>query len=74
MRTYYKPGASLVGQQTKNPPANAANVRDTVQSRDREDPQEEGMGSHSSSLAQSIPRTEDPGGLWPTGLQRVRHD
>ena len=28
IRTHYKPGASPVGQQIKNPPANAGNVRD----------------------------------------------
>ena len=39
-----------------------------------EDPLEEGMATHSSILAWRIPRTEDPGGLQSTGLQRVGHD
>ena len=32
------------------------------------------MTTHSSSLAWRIPWTEDPGGLQPTGLQRVGHN
>ena len=38
------------------------------------DPLEEEMTTHSSILARRIPQTEEPGGLQPTGLQRVRHD
>ena len=37
-----------------------------------EDPQEEGMATHSSVLARKIPRTEEPGGLQSIGSQRVR--
>ena len=36
-----------------------------------EDPLEEGMATHSTILAWRIPKTEDPGGLQSTGLQRV---
>ena len=32
------------------------------------------MATHSSILAWKISWTEDPGGLQPTGSQRVRHD
>ena len=32
------------------------------------------MATHSSILAWKIPRTEEPGGLWSMGSQRVRHD
>ena len=32
------------------------------------------MATHSSILAWKIPRTEEPGGLWSMGLQRVGHD
>ena len=39
-----------------------------------EDPLENGMASHSSILACSIPWTEEPGGLQSMGLQRVRGD
>ena len=45
-----------------------------VQSLGWEDPLEEEMATHSSILAWEIPRTEEPGGLQPTGSQRVRHD
>ena len=32
------------------------------------------MATHSSILAQEIPRTEEPGGLQVMESQRVRHD
>ena len=35
---------------------------------------EEGMATHSSTLAWKIPWTEEPRGLPSTGLQRVGHD
>ena len=35
---------------------------------------EEGMATHSCTLAWRIPCTEKPGVLWSTGLQRVEHD
>ena len=57
----------------KNPPANAGDIRDAVQSLGREGPLEEGMAAHSSILAWRIPWTEEPGGLQPMVLQRVRH-
>ena len=37
-----------------------------------EDPLEEGMETHYSILAWRILWTEEPGGLWFIGLQRVR--
>ena len=61
--------ASLVTQMIKNPPA----MRETwVRSLGWEDPLEEGMATHSSVLAWRIPWTEEPGGLQPMGLLRVR--
>ena len=55
----------------KNLPA----MQDTqVQSLDQEDPLEHRMATHSSILAWRIPRTEEPGGLQSTGLQRVRQE
>ena len=39
-----------------------------------EDPLEEGMATDSNILAWRIPWTEEPGGLWSTGPQRVRHE
>ena len=58
----------------KNPPTNAGDVRDVVRPLGREDPLEEGMATHSSILAWRIPWTEEPGGLWSIGSQRVRRD
>ena len=40
----------------------------------QEDPLNEGMATHSSSLAWRIPRTEEPGGLQTMGSPRVGHD
>ena len=45
-----------------------------VQSLSQEDSLEEGMTTHSSTLAWRIPWTEEPGGLLSMGCQRVRHD
>ena len=39
-----------------------------------EDPLEEGVATHSSTLAWRIPWTEEPGGLQFVGSQRLRHD
>ena len=52
--------ASLVAQLVKNLPA----MRETwVRSLVREDPLEEGMATHSSTLAWKIPWAEEPGRL-----------
>ena len=62
---------SLVGQRLKHLPA----MQETwVQSLGWEDPLEKEMATHSSILAWRIPRTEEPGGLQSTGLQRVGQD
>ena len=59
--------ASLVAQRVKRLPA----MWETrVQSLGREDPLEESMATHSSTLAWRIPWTEEPGGLQSMGLQR----
>ena len=52
----------------------AMRVRVRVQSLGQEHPLEEGMATLSSILACRTPWTEEPGGLWSTGSQRVRHD
>ena len=52
--------ASLVAQTVKNLPAM---LETWVQSLGWEDPLEEGMATHSSILAWSIPWTEEPGRL-----------
>ena len=63
--------ASLVVQMVKNLSA----MQETqVQFLGWEVPLEEGMATHSSILAWRIPWTEEPGGLQPTGSQRVGHD
>ena len=45
-----------------------------VRSVGREDPLEEGMATHSCTLAWDFPRTEEPGGLQSMGSERVGHD
>ena len=60
------PGASLVAQLVKNPPAMQETL---VQSLGLEDPLEEGMATHCRVLAWRIPWTEEPGGLQCTGSQ-----
>ena len=44
-----------------------------VLSLDWEDPLEDGTATHSSILAWRTPWTEEPGGLWSIGSQRVEH-
>ena len=58
----------------KNPPAKEEDIRMQVQSLGWEDPLEEGMATLFSVLAWRIPWTEEPGGLWSIGSQRIRHD
>ena len=51
-------GTALVAQTVNNPPA----VQETqVQSLGQEDPLEEGMATHSGTLAWRIPWMEEPG-------------
>ena len=58
----------------KNLPTNAEDVRNVLQSPSQEDPLEEGMATHSSTLAWRIPWTEEPGGLQSMGSHRAGHD
>ena len=44
-----------------------------VQSLDQEYPLEEKKATHSRIIAWKIPWTEEPGGLWSIGWQRVSH-
>jgi len=55
----------------KNPPANARDIKDAVQSLGWENPLEEGMETHSSILAWRIPWTEESGGLQSIGSQEL---
>ena len=43
-----------------------------VQTLGVEDPMKEELATHSSILAWRIPWTDEPGGLQPVGLQRLR--
>ena len=52
----------------------ACSVGDWVRSQGQKDSLEMGMATHSSILAQIIPRTEEPGELQFMGPQRVGHD
>ena len=45
-----------------------------VRSLSQEDPLEEGMATHFSTLAWEVPWTEEPGGLESVGSRRVRRD
>ena len=63
------PGASLVTQIVKNPPA----MQETrVLSPGQEDPLQKEMATHSGILAWEIPWTEEPGGLQSRGTQKSR--
>ena len=62
--------AFLVAQTVKNPHAKW----ETGIFLAWEDPLEEGMATHSSTLARRISWTEEPGGLQSTGLQRLGPD
>ena len=66
--------ASQVVLVVKNLPVNAGDFNDTVQVLGQEDPLEEGMATHSSTLAWRNPSIEEPGGLQSMGSQRIRHD
>ena len=70
---YCKCVASQVVPVVKNPPVNAGDTRDRASILGWEGPQEEEVATHSSILAGDIPWTEEPGGLQPMRLQRVRH-
>ena len=58
----------------KNPPANAGGIRDMGSIPGLVKSLEEGMATHSSTLAWKIPWTEEPGGLWIIGSHKVGHD
>ena len=62
--------ASLVALMVKNLPAR---WETWIQSLVWEDPLEEGLATHSSIVAWTIPWTEEPGRLQSTGLHRVGH-
>ena len=55
----------------KNPPAHAGDTRDVSLSLGQEDPLEEIMATHSSTLAWRIPWTEESGRLQSMGSDRT---
>ena len=59
------------GSAAKNPPARQEPLKIPVQSLDQEDPLEREMAAHSSILAGRTQWTEESGGLWSVGSQRV---
>ena len=64
------PGGSVV----KNLPVMQEMQKTWVQSLGWEDPLEEEITTHSSTLAWKIPWTEEPGRLQSIGSQRVGHN
>ena len=67
-------GASQVAQWQRIRLAMQETQETQVRSLGWEDLLEKEMATHSSILAWEIPWTEEPGGLWSIGSQRVRHD
>ena len=63
-----------MAQQVKNPPSMWETQEMQVSSLGWEDPLEGEMATHSSMLTWKVLQTEEPGGLQPIVLQRVRHD
>ena len=61
--TYSLGSASQVALVVRNLPANEGDMETGVQSLGWEDPLEEGMAIHSSTLAWRIPWTEEPDSL-----------
>ena len=64
------PGGSVV----KNLPAVQEMQETRVQSLGQEDPLEKEVATRPSILAWRIPWTEEPGGLWSVGSQRVGYN
>ena len=67
----YSYNTSLVAQMVKHL---SAMLETGVRSLGQEDPLENEMETHSSTLAWKIPWTEEPGRLQSMGSQRVGHD
>ena len=58
----------------KNPPANAEDERDMGSVPGLARSLRGRMATHSSILAWGIPWTEEPGGIWSLGSQRVGYN
>ena len=70
----FVPPIGFPGSVVKNLPAIQETQEIWVRSLGWDNPLEEEMATHSSILALEISWTEEPGGLWFLGLQRVGHD
>ena len=62
------------GASGKEPACQCRRHETRVRSLGQKDPLEEGMATHSSILAWTIPWTEDPGRLQSIALHKVRHN
>ena len=62
------------GSSGKEPTSQCRRLRDMDSIQVWEDPLEYKMATHSGILAWGNPWTEEPGGLWSIGSQRVGHD
>ena len=71
---YVNYGTSHVTQVVKNSPAMQETLEMRVGSLGWKDPLEKEIATYPSILAQEIPCTEEPGGLWSIGSQGVGHD
>ena len=58
----------------KNLSASSGDIEKQVPSLGQEDPGEKEMATYSSIFAWKTSRTDEPGGLWSIGLQRVGHN
>ena len=64
----------MMAQQVKNSAAMQETQETWVRLLGQEDCLEKEMANHHSILAGIIPWTEEPGGLWSMGSQRIGHD
>ena len=74
MNAYYLWPMNFGGFSGKEPTCQGRRHEMQVWCLGQEDLLEEGMATYSNILAWRIPWWEEPGGLQPIGLQRVRHD
>ena len=65
---------SYCGTMVKHPLSDAEDTRDMSLIPGQKDLLEQEMATHSSILTWKIPWTEEPGGLQPMELQKVRYD
>ena len=68
------PVVLVVKKKKKNLPAKAGDTRCKFNPWVGKIPLEKEMATHSGVLGREIPWTEEPGGVWSVGPQRVGHD